>query len=925
MNKQMLFVLCLGAAPALLAQPGANVDYNKQVQPIFNQSCTLCHKGSSAPAGLKLDSPAGLFAGSESGKVIIPGNAKESLLAQRISDTTGAQMPPTGSLKAADIATIVNWINQGAKADYTPVEISKTASAPAASKPLPTISSVSTAPQERAMLDAYCATCHSQNGSEPALSLDTLDLNHLEKNGDKWELVVRKMRAGMMPPSGRPRPSAQAYESMIAFLEKGLDRAAVPTLPPPGIHRMNRTEYANVVRDLLALEIDPSKFLPSDDSTRGFDNIAGALTISPALLEGYTVAAEKISRLAIGDVHEPSSKICRVPEDNSQDYHIDGMPFATRGGLLCNYEFPADGDYVFKLYPINQGLMDNNRAFGEIRGEKLELLVDGERVKLYDWDRELASGAAVHGGTPDLHFQVKAGPHTVIATFLATQLAPSNDLNEHFIRSTIETGGLPGFKFFPHVGKLEILGPNKPAGASESPSRRKIFTCNPASAAQETDCAKQILTTLARHAYRRPVTAKEVEMLMSFYQQGRKEGSFEIGVERGLERILADPEFVFRREIEPVNLAAGKSYRISDLELASRLSFFLWSSIPDDELLRLAGQNRLHDPVVLEQQVRRMLADPRSDQLVVNFAGQWLNLRSMQTVFPIPGIFPDFDDNLRLAMRKETEMFVSSIVHEDHSVLDLLNANYTFLNERLAQHYGLSGITGSNFRRITWPVEFDVRRGLLGHGSIETVSAYPNRTSPTVRGKTMMKIFLGVSPPDPPPNVPALKEGESAVHASGKPTMRQQMEQHRKVEPCATCHKIMDPIGFSLENYDAIGRWRTTDDGSPIDPAGQLVDGSKLDGVKGLREALLRYSPQFVRVVSENLMIYALGRGTDYYDMPLVRSIVRDAEKNNYRFSSLVLGVVKSEPFQMNQKVMSGNASNPLAEARAAQVNRAAR
>ena len=474
----------------------------------------------------------------------------------------------------------------------------------------------------------------------------------------------------------------------------------------------------------------------------------------------------------------------------------------------------------FKLYPINQGLMDNNRAFGEIKGEKLELLVDGELVKVYDWDKEVAVGAPVHQGTKDVHFQVKAGPHTVVATFLATQLAPSNDLNEHFIRSTIETGGLPGFKFFPHVGKLEVLGPNKPTGAADSPSRKKIFTCKPANASQETGCAQQIVSTIARRAFRRPLTPQDTEVLMGFYQRGRNEGSFDTGIERSLQRILADPEFVFRKEVEPVSVTTGKAYRISDLELASRLSFFLWSSIPDDELITLAGQNKLHDPLVLEKQVKRMLADPKSDQLVLNFAGQWLSLRSMQTVFPIPGLFPDFDDNLRLAMRKETEMFVGSIVHEDRSVLDLLNANYTFLNERLAQHYGLPGVTGSNFRRVEWPPSFDYRRGLLGHGSIETVSAYPNRTSPTVRGKTMMMIFLGVSPPDPPFVPPALKEGENAVHAGGKPTMRQQMEMHRKNEPCATCHKIMDPIGFSLENYDAIGRWRTTDDGSPIDPSG---------------------------------------------------------------------------------------------------------
>jgi hypothetical protein len=391
---------------------------------------------------------------------------------------------------------------------------------------------------------------------------------------------------------------------------------------------------------------------------------------------------------------------------------------------------------------------------------------------------------------------------------------------------------------------------------------------------------------------------------MKFYQQGRADGNFDTGIERALERVLADPRFVFRKEAEPASVTPGQVYRISDLELASRLSFFLWSSIPDDQLIDLAAQNKLHEPGIVEQQVHRLLADPRSDQLVANFAGQWLDLRGLQTFFPIPGIFPDWDDNLRFALRKETELFVGSIIHEDRSVIDLLNANYTFLNERLAQHYGIPNVYGSNFRRVDLPPQFDMRRGLLGKGAIEAVSAYPNRTSPTVRGKTMMQIFLGVEPPSPPPNlkIPALKDPEGAVHGTGRPTVRQQIEMHRKNEPCASCHKIMDPIGLSLENFDAIGRWRTTDDGSPIDNTGQLVDGSPIHGVTGLREVFVKYSPQFVRLITEKLMIYALGRGTEYFDMPLIRSIVHGAEKSNYRFSSLVMGIVNSEPFQMNQK-----------------------
>jgi len=899
-------VLILLAAACATAQ---TVDYAKQVQPIFDSNCTGCHKGSAAPVGLQLDNPTAVFHGSTNGKVIVPSDSKNSLLIQRISDTTGDQMPPAGPLSKAQIKIITDWVDQGAKADITQ-ELTD-APRPQPAGPPPAITTVATATQERALLDYYCVRCHSGSNPEGDMHLDKMDTAHIDKDADKWEHVVRKMRAGMMPPSGNPRPANAVYESMIAFAENDLDRHKQAELPPPGVHRLNRTEFGNVIRDLLALEIDPSKFLPSDDSTRGFDNIAGSLSLSPALLEGFTAAAEKISRLALSDVSEATSKVCRVPEDNSQDYHIEGMPFATRGGLLCKYEFPADGDYVFKVYPINQGLMDNNRAFGEIRGEKLELLVDGELVKMYDWDREVGTGAPVHGGTADVHFHVNAGLHTVAVTFPATQLAPSNDLNEHFLRSTIETGGLPGFKFYPHVGKLDILGPNKPTGAVDSPSRRKIFVCKPANAAQETACAQRIVTTLARRAYRRPVTAEDTETLMSFYQQGRNEGGkFDMGIERALERILADPEFVFRKEAEPANVANGKTYRITDLELASRLSFFLWSSIPDDDLLTVASQNKLHDPAVLEQQVKRMLIDPRSEQLVSNLTGQWLNMRAMQTLFPIPGIFPDFDDNLRFALRKEVELFFSSIVHDDRSVIDLLNGNETFLNERLAQHYGIPNVYGSNFRRVTLAPEFDMRRGLLGKGAIEMISAYPNRTTPTVRGKTIMQIFLGVEPPPPPPNlkIPQLADDGNATHAA-KPTMRQQIEMHRKNEPCATCHKIMDPIGLALENFDAIGRWRTTDDGSPIDASGMLMDGQKINGVTDLRTAMVRYSPEFERVVAEKLMIYALGRGTEYYDMPTIRAIVRDAEKNNHKFSSFVLGVVKSDQFQMNQKLMSGNAS----------------
>jgi hypothetical protein len=914
----MLLVL---AAQLPSQQPAATVDYAKQVQPIFN-TCAACHIGPSASAGLHLDTAAGALAGSNAGPVIIPGNSKTSMLVKRITDTTGNQMPPSDMLSKEQIKIITDWVDQGAKPDAAGAP-----AAPAVTKVFPpSVTAIASAAMEKNYVTAYCVTCHSGPYAKAGLELDKLDTAHVEKDAEKWEKVVRMLRSGMMPKAGMPRPDAKTYEAMTVWMENELDRHKVAQLPPPGLHRLNRAEYANAVRDLLAIEVDPSKFLPSDDSNSGFDNVAGGLSLSPALLEGYTSAASKISRLAVGDVNTPVETTFRIPEDASEDYHIEGMPFGTRGGMIVKYEFPADGDYALKVTPISKGNMGNTNPFGEIRGEKLEFLLDGERIKLWDWDTgraplpvapapgQAAPAAAGRGGgrggggdgTFNVAFKATAGLHTVVVTFLATNYAPGNDLDEHFLRATIETGGLPGYNFFPHVGKIRIDGPTNAKGAGDTEARRKIFVCKPASAAEETACAKKIVTSLARHAYRRPATDQDTETLMGFYQQGRNEGgNFDHGVEMALRRVLMDPEFYFRREIEPANVAPGKTYRITDLELASRLSFFLWSSIPDEELLGLATQNKLHEPAVLESQVKRMLADKRSDQLVVNFAGQWLSLRALPTQTPVTAEFPDFDDNLRQAMRKETELFVNSIVHEDRNVTDLLTANYTFLNERLAKHYGIPNIYGSNFRRVELTPEFDMRRGLLGKGSLMTISSKPNGTMPPIRGKTVMQVFLGVEPPPPPPNVPPLPPQAGVLHGGQKPTMRQQMELHRANEPCASCHKIMDPIGLSLENFDAVGAWRTSDDGTPIDAQGVLVDGTQLNGVAGLRAALVKYSPQFVRVITEKLMIYGLGRGTEYYDMPLVRSIVHDAEKNNYKFSSLVLGVVKSEPFQMNQKLLT--------------------
>ena len=750
----------------------------------------------------------------------------------------------------------------------------------------------------RALVDKNCVGCHSARLKSGGVALDGTDLSDIAANPAPWERSVRKIRAGMMPPAGSPRLDPAVRELLAAGLEAELDRHAVVQLPPPGLHRLNRSEYQNAIRDLLALDVDAGNFLPTDDSTAGFDNMAGTLVMSPPLLEAYLSAAGRISRLAIGTALTPTQVVYRVPEDATQDYHVEGLPFGTRGGLLVNHQFPATGEYALKVVPVNKGNMGSATAFGEVRGEKLEVSIDGERIQLLDWDREVA-----RGGTLDVRVPITAGPHRLGVTFPATHYAPQLDLNQHFLRSTIETGGLPGFTFFPHVGSIRIDGPYDAAIAADTPSRKKIFVCRPTPPVEEDSCARRIAGALARRAYRRPTTEDDVRTLMTFYKLGREGADFDRGIEMMLRRILADPQFLYRREAEPATLAPGAPYRISDLDLASRLSFFLWSTIPDDELLTIASKGRLSDPTVLERQVRRMLADPRSEALVVNVAGQWLNLRGLPTQAPVVMAFPDFDDNLRQAFRRETELFFASIVQEDRSVLDLLTADYTYVNERLARHYGIPNVYGSQFRRVQLGPEFDMRRGLLGQGSQLTVSSQPGRTSPVQRGKWFMQTFLGVSPPSPPPGVVIrIASTEQDAHGGTKQSMRQQMEQHRTTEPCKSCHKIMDPIGFTLENFDAVGKWRTEDGGAPVDASGELVDGTKMNGVASLREVAIRYSPQFVRVATEKLLIYALGRGTEHFDMPLVRSIVRDAAPANYRFSSLVLGVVKSRQFQMNTK-----------------------
>jgi hypothetical protein len=813
--------------------------------------------------------------------------------------------------------------------------VATSAQAPAPAPVAAHVATGLTADSERELFTRYCVSCHNEKAktagvdSSRKLTIDSIDFKDVHKHADKLELIVRKMRAGMMPPANVRRPEPAVYKSMISWLEGELDRTAVAYMPPPGLHRFNRTEYANAIQDLLDLEIDPAKYLPSDDSTHGFDNIAGTLGISSTLVEAYVSAAGKISRLAVGEPMPPTLVVYRTPEDTSQDYHIEGLPFGTRGGMLIPHEFPADGEYTVTTTPIFGDNMSPT-GFGSVPCEKLEVMLDGERLALLDWQgggrfgvapancggRGAAPAAAPAGAggfgqrnqVPKMtvKFKATAGLHNVGVTFPQTNFAPVLDLDQHFDRDTLQTGPTPGFTFFPHVGTVRIEGPYNATMAKDSASRRKIFICAPTSAAAETTCARRIVMKLATRAFRHPAATGEVDALMAFYKDGRedKDGSFDKGIENVLARILASPKFIYRIEAEPVAVKAGQPYRISDLDLASRLSFFLWSRGPDDQLMNVAAQNRLHDPIVLEREVRRMLKDPRAESLAVNFAGQWLNLRGLASSGPLPMIYPEFDDPLRQAMRREVELLFDDIVRQDHSVVDLLTANYTYVNERLAKHYGIANIYGSQFRRVTLPPEMEDRWGLIGKGAFLVTTSKPERTSPVVRGKWIMGNILGMSPPDPPPDVPALPARAADAGGNTKvPTMRQRMLDHRVRADCIQCHSMMDPIGFALEPFDGVAFKRALDEGQPIDPKSKVYDGTELNGPSSLRRWLVsNYSDQFVEVAAEKLLTYALGRGVEYQDMPLVRSIAREAGKRDNRFSALVLDVVKSKAFQMNMK-----------------------
>jgi hypothetical protein len=775
--------------------------------------------------------------------------------------------------------------------------------------PQPTTSS------HRAVLDRYCVTCHNERLRTANLALDTADIEDVAARPDVWEKVVRKLRSGAMPPVGRPRPETATVQALVSWLEGSLDRAGAAN-PNPGraaVHRLNRAEYTNVMRDLLALDIDGRALLPADESAHGFDNIADALAVSPGLLERYLAAATRIARLAIGDATlRPVTQTYSARPGLVQDDRMgEEMAFGSRGGIVVRHHFPLDGEYVLKIR-LQRTWMDEIRGLD--RPHQIDVRIDRARVKVFTVGGRFESpgaGGQGRGGRGDdqeerkqyemtadegleVRFPVKAGTRLVGVAFEKNFAAAEGVLRP---RPSVVSFSYRGMKDVdPGIESFQISGPFAGQTPEDTPSRRRIFVCYPGRPADETPCARRILGGLARRAFRRPVASDDLEALLSFYEEGRRKQGFDAGIALALERLLVDPDFLFRVERDEPGVKAGAVHPVGDVELASRLSFFLWSSIPDDELLNLAERGRLSEPAVLERQVRRMLADERATALVKNFASQWLYLRNMRLVLPDPEAFPEFDDNLREAFQRETELFVESVLRDDRSVLDLLRADYTFLNERLARHYRIPNVYGSHFRRVTFPD--DRRGGLLGQGSLLTVTSYAHRTSPVTRGKWLLENILGAPPPPPPPDVPALKENE----ATSEPhSVRERMEQHRRNPVCASCHARMDPLGFALENFDAIGRWRDSDSSLPIDATGTLPDGTAFDGPAGLRRALVEHGDEFAMTVTEKMLTYALGRGLEPSDGPSLRAIAREAAKADYRWSSLVLAIARSVPFQMKR------------------------
>ncbi len=770
---------------------------------------------------------------------------------------------------------------------------------------------------DRQLLNRYCVTCHNARLKTGGFALDTVDVERLADDARTWEKVIGKLRAGSMPPAGRPRPDAASVSAFVSRLETELDAAALAD-PDPGfvpVHRLNRAEYGNAIRDLLGLEVDASALLPADDSDHGFDNIAGVLTVSPALLERYVAAARKITREALGDLSvTPTVETYSLPKFLYQDGRMSqNLPFGSRGGLAVRHHFAVDAEYVFKVR-FQSNLYNYIRGLGQ--PHQLEIRLDGRLVKRFSVGGEAPGRPApvtFAGNVPgdpewesymhhadeglDVRVPVQAGTRVVGVAFVDApweEEGPPQPIHSGFPLAVDE-------RWFGNaaIDRVLIEGPYKPTGVANTASRQKILICRPTGTRDEEACARNILGTLARRAYRRPVTDGDLETLLGFYAAGRADGGFEGGLRRAIQRLLVDPEFIFRIEHDSGD-AAGEVYRIGDIALASRLSFFLWSSIPDGELLDVAVRGKLSTPAVLEQQVRRMLADPRSKALADNFAFQWLGLRKLPGVEPNADLFPEFDENLRDAFKSETKLFFESQIGEDRSIVELLTANYTFVNDRLARHYGIPNVYGERFRRVTFNEPLQQQRGgLLGHGSILTVTSYANRTSPVLRGKWLLDNILGMPPPPPPPDVPDLKD----TPKNTKPLpLRARMKEHQRNAACSVCHVHIDPLGFALENFDAVGRWRLEEESTPIDASGALADGTQFDGFAELRGYLARNREAFAHTVVERLLAYAVGRGVEYYDMAAVRKITREAAPHEYRWSAVVLGIVKSVPFQIRRR-----------------------
>jgi hypothetical protein len=787
---------------------------------------------------------------------------------------------PSARVAAIVVAWCVSFVSLGIQAR------------PSAQQPAPPIKSASS---HRQTLDRYCVTCHNQRLVTAGLKLDDADVANPGAGAELWEKVVRKLRTGMMPPPNMPQPSTEDRVALLSWLETSLDKAAAAK-PNPGrtetLRRLNRTEYQNAIRDLLAVDIDAASLLPADESGHGFDNVTVG-DLPPALLDRYISAAQKVSALAIGSTQTSlQSDIIRVPPDVTQEGHVDGLPIGTRGGVLIPYTFAQNGEYDIQIY-LARGYSGDVDGLKDPQPHEIKVLLDRTPIGEFTVQRPENGDDSLIDKNLKIRVPVTAGPHQVGVTFVKNS------------SSLIETGRQPLQSRFnerrspritPAISQVSVTGPYGPQGADDTPSRDRIFVCRPTDPRAEQECAKKILSALTRRAYRRPISEADLERPLAFYREGRSERDFDAGIGKALTAVLVNPEFLFRVEADPAKTPAGAAYRISDLELASRLSFFLWSSVPDDALLDSAIRGELRRPGVLERHVRRMLADPRSYNLASNFAGQWLRLRNVTSVDPNVRLYPDFDDNLRQAFRTETELFVDSVVREDRSVLDLLRADYTFLNERLAKHYGIPNVYGSRFRRVE--LAPDSRRGgLLRQGSVLAVTSYATRTSPVIRGVWVLSNIVGAPPPPPLPNVPAL-DGNVPANLP----VRERMAAHRASPVCASCHRTIDPVGFALENFDAVGRWRDNEgDSGSIDVSGLLPGSGEIKGVSGLEDALLQRPELFASTLTEKLMTFALGRGVEYYDAPAVRKILREAQPGGYHVSSLILGIVNSAPFQMRR------------------------